>query len=271
VSQEGGTHIIFHSFVVVAETTYRTIIWICAEKPDYDGRDPIFVHSVPPLARAILDQVFTVCFLSEDIEERSFRYFKAGWREIAEKDIRERQRYSYDKKWEEVLSTNVQLLDKLGELAKVTEAERTTLSLIKKFPNPGRMHEECNISSLKDYLIFLNDWFYKQLSQEAHLSATGLITRAFPQVLVHSGLIPEQKLQERLGQVRSSTIVTTLTLTVALLSEIQAILKFPSINQELCYLWTLLGGYWKDPDDLYKRRYQSLLIPEKALPPDRFA
>ena len=261
VSREGGTHIVFHSFVLVADTTYRTIIWICAEKPDLVGRDPQFVLSVPPLARTILDQLFTVCFLSEDIEGRSFSYFKAGWREIKEKDIRERQRYSSEQNWENILGSNVHLLSMLGELAKLTDAERATHSLIKRFPNPGRMHEQCTSSSLKDYLIFLNDWYYKQSSQESHLSATGLITRAFPQVLVHSGLIPEQSHQEHLDKARSSSVVTSVTLTVALLSEIQGVLKFPSIFQELSYLWTLLGKHWKDPEDLYKRRYQSLLTP----------
>lgn len=263
VSQEGGTHIIFHSFVLAAETTYKTIIWICAELPDLEGkgRDPQFVLSVPPLARAILDQVFTVCFLSEDIKERSFWYFKAGWRELKERDDRERRRYSTDKRWEEVLRTNLELLDRLGELAKVTKDEQATPSKIKTFPNPGRMHTKCVNGSLKDYLLFLNDWFYRELSQEAHLSATGLITRAFPQVLVHTGAIPDQLLRERLEQVRSSTIVTTVTLMVALLSEIQGILKLPSISEDLSYLWTLLGAYWKDPEDLYKRRYQSLLAP----------
>jgi len=263
VRREAGTHIIFHSFVLAAETTYKTIIWICAELPDLEGkgRDPQFVLSVPPLARAILDQVFTVCFLSEDIEERSFWYFKAGWREIKERDDRERRRYSTDRGWEEALSSNLELLDKLGELAKITQDEQATPSRITKFPNPGRMHEKCVDSSLKDYLLFLNDWFYRELSQEAHLSATGLISRAFPQVLAHTGLIPDQWLRERLEQVRSRTVVTTVTLMIALLSEIQGILKFPSISQELSYLWTLLGAYWKVPEDLYKRRYQSLLTP----------
>jgi len=261
VSQKGGTHIIFHSFVLVAETTYRTIIWICADKPDFVGRDPKFTLSVAPLARTILDQVFTACFISEAVEERSFWYFKAGWRELMEKDNLERQRYSSDETWQEALKTNVDLQAKLQELANITEAERAKLSLIKRFPNPGRMHEECKDKSIKDYLIFLNDWFYKQLSQESHLSATGLISRAFPQVLVHIGLIPEQMLRERLEKVRSAGIVTSMTLTVSLLSELQGILKFPSISSDLSYLWTILGAYWKDPDDLYKRRYQSLLAP----------
>lgn len=254
VNQKGGTHIIFHSFVLVAETTYRTIIWICAETPSLAGRDSKFVLSVPPLARAILDQIFTVCFLSEDIEYRSFWYFKAGWLEIKRQDLRERQRYGSDDKWKNVLSTNQDLLEKLGELAKVAKDEK-----IDPFPNPGRMHEYCKNKSLQDYLTFLNLWFYKQLSQEAHLSATGLITRAFPQVLVHSSLMPEKLLEERLVQIRSSTIVTVLTLTVALLSEIQAILRFPSIGADLRYLWTVLGTYWNEPKDLYARRYDSLL------------
>ena len=258
VSREAGTHIILHSFILVAQTTYRTIIWVCAEKPDLPGRDPVFVLSVPPLTRALLDQVFTLCFLSENVLERSLWYFKAGWREIKEKDALERARYASDESWKEVLSTNLGMLEKLGELANVTPAERDRLAQIKRFPNPGRMHESCG-DRLKHFLIFLNDWFYKQLSQEAHLSATGLITTAFPQVLVHNGSISESMLQERLLQVRSNTVVATITLTVALISEMQGIIKFPLISQELTYLWTLLGKYWKDPDDLYTRRYQSLL------------
>lgn len=103
------------------------------------------------------------------------------------------------------------------------------------------------------------EWFYREFSQEVHLSMPGLIVRGFPLVLVHKGEKSEAEFEDHLKRVRSDTVVATLSLTTALLSEIQGILNFPSVSQDLRYLWGTLGAYWDKPSDLYARRYEKLL------------
>ena len=88
----------------------------------------------------------------------------------------------------------------------------------------------------------------------------GLIVRGFPLVLAHKGKKSEAELEDHIKRVRSDTVVATLTLTIALLSEIQGILNFPSVSQDLRYLWGTLGAYWDKPSDLYAQRYKNLLL-----------
>jgi hypothetical protein len=87
----------------------------------------------------------------------------------------------------------------------------------------------------------------------------GLIVRGFPLVLVHKGEKSDAELEDHLKRVRSDTAIVTVTLATALLSEIQGILNFPSVSQELRYLWGILGAYWNKPSDLYAQRYEKLL------------
>jgi len=61
--------------------TCRTIRWISADKPRDPKRKLEYALSVPPLNRTILDGVFTVIFLLEDLPTRCEWYHKSGWGE----------------------------------------------------------------------------------------------------------------------------------------------------------------------------------------------
>jgi hypothetical protein len=64
----------------VAETTFSTIRYICADKPEDPARRLSFALSVPPLVRSLVDQIYAVVFLGEDVAKRMEWYDKAGWR-----------------------------------------------------------------------------------------------------------------------------------------------------------------------------------------------
>jgi hypothetical protein len=53
--------------VKVAETSFSTIRYFCAEKPDDPGRRMSFSSAAPPLIRTLLDQIDTVIFIGEDL------------------------------------------------------------------------------------------------------------------------------------------------------------------------------------------------------------
>ncbi len=256
INTANGQQLILHAFVDVGANTYKTILWICADIPNYPERKLEYVLSVPPLVRSILDQVFTLCFLSEDLDNRALLYHKSGWRELWERDQRERQRYGESQKWATVLIENRNLLNALAELTHLSEEEKINPTRhIEYWPLPSRMIKHCLDQSIANYLDFLEDWFYRELSQETHLSHPGLISRAFPLVID----IPPDKLREHLEGRKSVAIVTSITLTIALLSEVQGILRFPGMDEKLKYLWTILQKYWTAPSDLYQKRYQRLL------------
>ena len=78
-------------------------------------------------------------------------------------------------------------------------------------------------------------------------------------MLAHTGSKNEEEMAEHLGRVKSAEVVNVITVTLAAISEIQGILKFPGKNDELRYLWTVLGLHWETPKELYERRYELLL------------
>ena len=74
----------------VAETTFNTIRYFCADEPADPARPISFASSAPPLLRALLDEIFTVIFIGEDVVGRVQWYNKAGWRELREAHARRR-------------------------------------------------------------------------------------------------------------------------------------------------------------------------------------
>ncbi len=99
----------------------------------------------------------------------------------------------------------------------------------------------------------MNDWFYKKLSQDSHLSWPGLIRRG--------GFLLNPDREEResaLDKYRSNCFCTTLTVLFALLSEIQIELGY-DLAERLKYLWTFLGDFFGESKEAYEKRYQRML------------
>ncbi len=99
-----GARELFLITVRVANATYRTVRWICADKP----RDPLrrleYSISVPPLNRTILDSIFMTVFVLEDIGVRCEWYYKAGLREEQLELQRYKDEYGSLPEWQEWLT-----------------------------------------------------------------------------------------------------------------------------------------------------------------------
>src|ERR1700679_274523 len=73
-----GARELFLLTVRIADITSRSIRWLSAEKPPNPARIPEYCLSVPPLNRTILDNLFTVMFVLEDLPARCEWYHKRG-------------------------------------------------------------------------------------------------------------------------------------------------------------------------------------------------
>src|SRR5207244_2630765 len=80
-----ASSLVLRLLVAVSENTYRTIRYFCADKSDDGARKLQYALSAPPMARTILDALFTIIFLFEDLPARTAWYVRAGWREMEEK------------------------------------------------------------------------------------------------------------------------------------------------------------------------------------------
>src|SRR5438128_4138328 len=66
----------------LARHTYRTVFYLCADQrlTEYDWRWE-YTLCLPSVNRTLLDLLFNVVFMLEDIESRSAWYHQSGWRE----------------------------------------------------------------------------------------------------------------------------------------------------------------------------------------------
>jgi len=240
----------------VAKNTYRTIRWICADEPHYEDRRLEYSVTVPPLARTIVDHIFTLVFVSEDVINRSQWYHRSGWRELQEEFDRYKSKYAGNSNWTEWLKLFQERLELSKKSWGISEAEANEPKTIKWWPTPPKMlkHSYSN-SETKQFLEFLNDWFYRELSAASHLTLPGLI-KASDQLIKDQS---DDKQRESLLDFKSQCLTTTVTLLLALISEIEVIAKF-GLQERISYIWGLLIQYWGDAKGLYDMRYAKLLM-----------
>src|ERR1041385_3903537 len=78
----------------LARITYRTVCFLCADQRQLEPEwKPYYMLAVPTLNRTILDAIFNVLFLLEDLDNRSAWYLKSGWKEF-QRDL-EQYKLSY--------------------------------------------------------------------------------------------------------------------------------------------------------------------------------
>ena len=246
--------IILLSMVKITENTYRSIRYLCADRPADVNRRMEFAVSVPPLARSILDSIFTIVFIMDDPSNRLEWYYKSGWREAKEEYERHQQAYGSDPDWEVDLASRKAFVDTMQREWNITNIEATDPKKIKWWPNPGGMIRDSSTSEdRRDYLRYLNDWFYRTLSADSHLSWPGLARRAS-----HFLDKNEKERINRIQKYKSDCFVTTMVLVLALLSEIEYEFKFGRTGR-LKEVWKTLGDSFLESKELYDIRYANLL------------
>jgi hypothetical protein len=98
----------------------------------------------------------------------------------------------------------------------------------------------------------MNAWFYRELSSASHLSLPGLMDRA--RHLLEEN---DEARQRGLDKYRSDCMFTTLTLLLALISELEIGLRL-NLAERCKYLWVLLD-VWGPAQELYAERYAKVL------------
>lgn len=255
-----GGQALFLLTLRTAEATYRSIRFLCADKPPDPNRELEFSVSVPPLNRTILDNLFTVLFVLEDPSTRCDWYFRADWRETRLELERFRTEYGHLPEWRDWLGRLTQYSDAGIAIAGVSPAEVSNPSSIPRWLNPGQMvnHEVSSKSALppkRVFLKYLNDWFYSDLSQQAHLGGSGLMKRA-------GALINDYRrnpqTEEALRRYKNSQVGQTVALVLALASELEAYFNF-GLRERTQYLWGVVAPTIVVAKELYEKRYASLL------------
>lgn len=255
-----GARALFLLTLRTAGATYRSVRWLCADKPPDPDRRLEYSISVPPLNRTILDSLFTLIFVLEDLRSRCEWFFKADWRETRLELNRHEGEYGHLPEWQEWLTRLRAYSDAGVTIAGVSPAEVAEPLSIPRWPNPGGMinYEVSSKSPLpptRSFLKYLNDWFYADLSQQSHLGGSGLMKRA-------GALINDYRrdpgTEANLKRYKNSQVSQTVALILALASEIEAHLNF-GLRERSQYVWGVVTPYIVVAGELYEKRYASLL------------
>jgi hypothetical protein len=245
--------------VKIADVTSRSIRWLSAEKPPDPTRIREYSLSVPPLNRTILDNLFTTMFLLEDLPRRCEWYHKAAWREERLELNRYIAEYGHLAEWQEWFGRMKANSDLGVSLLGISPEEVALPTKIHRWPNAGAMPNyglspTDPVPPGRAFMKYLDDWFYKDLSQQAHLGGTGLMKRA--SVLLYDRHDPER--EKILKRNTYAWLGQTITLMLALASEAESYFEF-GLRERLRYVWGLTAPVIVVAKEVYDKRYAALL------------
>jgi len=247
--------LLVHGSVAVNATTYQLIKFLCKDRFIDPFQTRKFVTSIPPLTRSILDSLFALVFLFDDVPAKSEMFAKGGWRELCEETERTERDYGSNPKWIEALKKRREYMEAMRAARNLPpcgpEASRLPF-----WPTPGQMIRSNQLSDdRKQYLTYLNDWYYRDLSSSAHLSFPGLILRSKPLL---TWLGDDESTEVDLKFLRGVFMTQTLCLLLALLSEVQIEARF-AFADRLKYVWRILVEHFDVAKEIYEIRYEPRL------------
>jgi hypothetical protein len=101
---------------------------------------------------------------------------------------------------------------------------------------------------------YLNDYFYIDLSQQAHLGAWGMAKRA---PIFLDEVQGDPKLPEKLRKNKYAQLGQSVALVLALTSEIEAHFNF-GLREQVRYIWGLAAPAIVVAEEMYNKRYDVL-------------
>jgi hypothetical protein len=256
---QGAQHL-FLLTLKTANVTYRSVRYLCADKPPDPARKLEYSISVSPLNRTILDNLLTLMFVMEDLPVRCRWYFKADWRETRLELERHRVEYGNYPDWQDWLGRFTAYSDGGIKILGLSSAEIATPSTIPSWPNPGKMPNyglspKSAMPPNRAFMKYLNDWFYADMSQQAHLGGSGLAKRA-GFLLYDPGDDTERG--KKLKKYKYAQVGQTVAIILALASEIEAHFHF-GLRERASYVWGLVAPVIVVARELYDKRYADLL------------
>ena len=239
-----------------ARWTFVASLYLLADSPADPCRHLEFTVAVPPLTRTILDMLFNFVFIFDDFQERLCWYLQSGLDETERMIKRFGDTYSGDPAWSPWLSDLSRVRKPFAMSRDRVCGKRNPPQ--RRFPHPGKIvRGEVPFKDPQslDFLRYLNDWFYRDLSSSSHGHWYGLANRYAQILRVRANDEAQTKFARKH---KSDCIFQQTTLLLCLASEVIAAAGFDN-KPKARYFWGLLTGYWGEAKELYTLRYQMLL------------
>lgn len=256
-----GFHVLVQGNLRISTTSAQAIRYLCTDAPVDPGHQKEFVVAAFPVARTILESLFALVFLFDDPKENTNWYYRSTLRILYEQLERWKRKFSNVEDWHDFLEQRESYL--LGNAAQmglsleqISSSDSNKKRGIKRFPTPSRMVQGNAIKEQqrKEFLQFLNQWYYGWLSEASHLSGSRLIPANY--MLAGETFHGPYALTWELY--KTEAVVTSDTLLLAILSEIIVECGY-DLKPKAQYIWTLLSLNNPFSKVLYEKRYQQIL------------
>jgi hypothetical protein len=251
--EASGARVVLYFTFKVARNAYKTVLYICADKPKDPFRLLSYSVSCPPIVRSLVDSLFTIVFILEDLDVRASWYHKSGWREHEERYFRYKEMYGSDPEWSQYLDELRRAQEAGKKIWGISTAEASNPKSIPYWPIPSQMIPAAKTPPTRDFFRYLQDWFYRELSQESHLSSPGLATRGSLLEAAEKNM-PDS--EEHLQHCKSVQATMAFVLMVAICSELEQHFNF-GLRDRLLVMWRM-SEELPIPNEIWQKRYREM-------------
>ena len=244
--------------VQMSRNAWHTVAFLCGNQRNAEpGWLWDYVLMVPAINRTILDSLFNVLFMLEDVPSRSKWFHQSGWREAKEQLEREKAAYAGLPEWDEYLQNVERIVDAGIERFQITPAQLANIRSVEHWPNPGRMirHSAQPQTSVREFLQYMNDWYYREHSSQSHLSFHGMMKLGMFAIRRDYGQERQQQIEaEPFEMFRAQQVTRTVTLLLALISEVNKAFAL-GLDDEVRGLWADLVEGVPESFEIFSKRY----------------
>ena len=241
-----------------ARNSYYAVRYVAPGDPSEDFRlKPNYVLVVPAINRQLLDLLFSLVYMLDDLNVRSLQYQRAGWRELYEEQHMLKSHFSRDPAWQQHFRNVKKVLDDMVVRYGIMKEERKDPGLVPFWKHPFELKDE-NTES-RPFLRYLEKWLYADTSAQAHLSFGGLVMVGIFLVADMVGGQDEDIVNSRIiKQYHFRHISRTAFVTLAIATEIDAYYKLGN-EKAAAYLWNIFAEYVVEAKEMFEQRYEKLL------------
>lgn len=245
----------------IAQLTYLSALYLCGDVPRDPLRKPEFFVSLPVLNRTLVDSLFTVLFILEDVPSRCEWFWEADWKETHLELDRYTTEYGHLPEWQTWLAGLAEHCKNGIAHAKLSPDQAANPRSLRSWLNPGAMANHgiapgTPLPPTRAFMKYLNDFFYVDLSQQAHLGGWGMVKRA---AFLLDGIRETPTMEESLKKNRLAHIGQTVGLVLSLASEIEAHFAF-GLRQQALFVWNVASPAIEVVNELHDKRYRALLV-----------
>jgi len=238
-----------------AWNSYDAVRYVSADTPPDPARKANYTIVLPAINRQLLDLLFSLVYMLDDLIPRSLDYQRAGWRDFVEVRDSLKAQFGGRNDWTDFLEAMDSQIDTMVDRFKVSTEEQQNPNLIDYWKTPLKLAKR--VGPCQNFLQFLEKEIYKDVSAQAHLTFAGLLkVSGFLVADLLGDQVPEANRIRAMQSFHFQQVSRTAITYLAVTTEIDTYLKLGN-QAAIDYLWVILSEFVVEAKEMYEIRYQN--------------